>query len=199
MAVMALKEIVSETHDLFSDMIDGLDRLHEGFIYNNLKSVEEARPEFAAARERGPRLTEALLRERDDNPNAVIYVSVPSHLERSAAELERIAASLDAKIREDLLFSDKAQSEVNFMFEKIKDILSNTRDMLLARNTIIGNYIMESEHALTMSANDFSTQHEERLIEGVCLPKASAVYLELLGAFKAIAWHSKEIASALLR
>lgn len=199
MKVMALKEIISEMYDLFSGMIDGLDRLHEGFIYNNLKAVEDARPAFAAARERGAGLTEALLRERDDSPVAAIYISVPSHVERSAAELERIAVSLSAKIKEDLLFSDKAQSEVNFMFEKIKDILANARDMVLARNSIIGNYIIESERALMMSANDFSTQHEERLIGGVCLPRSSAVYLALLDAFKAIAWHSKEMASGLLR
>jgi Na+/phosphate symporter len=111
--------------------------------------------------------------------------------------LQRIASDVERKIKEGILFSDKAMSEINLLFERTKDILGNARDMALARNRVIAAYIKESEAEIVRTANDFSTLHEERLIEGLCMPKASSVYLEMLDAVKSIAWHSKEIAKDL--
>ncbi|RMD51794.1 MAG: hypothetical protein D6828_06715, partial [Nitrospirae bacterium] len=41
---------------------------------------------------------------------------------------------------------------------------------------------------------DYSTAHEERLIEGLCLPINASIYLHMLDAIKGIAWHGKKIA-----
>ncbi|GAB4390656.1 MAG: hypothetical protein Kow0025_24190 [Thermodesulfovibrionales bacterium] len=191
---MALKEIVSEVYEIFTGALASLDLLQEGFIYSNLKRLEEAGSALEGVRQGAGRLAG---QQKGEFGGA--YACVPSHVERVARELERMVDALRRKAREDVLFSDKALNEVNFMFEKTRDILSNTRDMVLARNTIIGNYLVEAEHALGVLANDFSTRHEERLIEGLCLPKSSAVYIELLDAFKSIAWHAKEIAVCLMK
>jgi hypothetical protein len=43
-------------------------------------------------------------------------------------------------------------------------------------------------------AIEYATLHEERLIEGSCLPVASAIYIYMLDIIKSIAWHAKEIA-----
>ena len=75
---------------------------------------------------------------------------------------------------------------MNYLFEKTRDILTNTGDFILARNKLVASYIKESETSITHSANDFSTQHEERLIEGTCSPRAAPLYLGILDAFKGI-------------
>lgn len=131
-------------------------------------------------------------------PLAALYVPVPGHIRRLQGSIERISSALREKVREGLLFSDRAMSELNFLFEKTGDIMANTRDMLLARNTLIADYIKESEASLARSANDFSTrispQGKRRGSSRGGLPRASSVYLEMLEAFKGIAGHSKEIA-----
>jgi hypothetical protein len=195
---MPLKELISEMHDLFPMMLEGMDLLQKGLIYNNLKVIDEAAGVMGLAREKAEPLTEKLIKEGGTEPLAALYTSVPGHIRRLQGSIERISSALREKVKEGLLFSDRALSELNFLFEKTQDIMANTRDMLLARNTLIADYIKESEASLARSANDFSTRHEERLIEGVCLPRASSVYLELLDAFKGIAWHSKEIAMAMV-
>lgn len=195
---MALKELVSELYDLFPVMTDSIELLQKGLLYNNLKAVQEGGAALARIHEREVPLTEALVKEGKTESQAGHYVAVPAHIERLVQNIERISTCLQGKIREDVLFSDKAMSELNFLFEKIKDILVNTKDMVLARNTILAGYIKEAAHAVTLSANDFSTRHEERLIEGLCLPRASSMYLELLDAFKGVAWHAKEVARDLI-
>jgi Na+/phosphate symporter len=49
--------------------------------------------------------------------------------------------------------------------------------------------------AIEHSAERFATKHEERLIEGVCVHRASAIYLDMLGAVKDLAWHARALAT----
>lgn len=196
---MALKEKVFEMHELLSDMVDSLDTLYTGLVYNNSKIIEEVRGKADEAGSRAASLTEVLLEERNEEPRAALYVSVPSHMSRMGAGLLRIADSLKTKTKENVLFSDRADSEVTYMFERIRDILVNARDMVLAPNTLVARHMAESQRAVDKIAQEYSSKHEERLIEGLCAPKASQIYLEILDSFKNIAWHAKEIAEDLAK
>lgn len=193
-----LRDLIIGVYGLFPKLLEAVEFLQRGLLYNNpnfLDSADELTREILR-KERA--LTEEIVKISGLESEAARYVSIPAHLERIGDYVENISKALRLKEREKILFSEKAMDEMNFLFEKTKDILANTADMVLARNTIIAGYIREVEAALERSANNFATLHEERLIEGLCLPKASAVYLDLLDAFKAISWHSKEIVQRLI-
>ena len=87
--------------------------------------------------------------------------------------------------------------ELEYMFERTRDIMVNAKDLVLARNTLVAKHIVEAQRATEVTANHYATMHEERLIEGLCAPSASGMYLEILEAFKSMAWHAKEIAKDL--
>ncbi len=194
---MAFKDAVAEMHDLIAGMIESVDSLYTGFIYNNLKAIEEAGEALRRVEERTVPLTEELVAEGKENPAAVIYVSVPSHIQRIGDNLGRVSQRLKDKVGGDVLFSDRAMTEMEYLFERTRDILMNTKDMVLARNTLAAKHIEASHTALESTANVYATQHEERLIEGLCLPRASSLYLNMLDAFKGIAWQAREIAEDL--
>jgi Na+/phosphate symporter len=190
---MALKEQVFEMHDLIDGMVECIDSLYAGFVYNNLMLIEEAESAMQRTGGRTATLTKGLAREAGAEP----YVSVPSHIAQMAEGLGRVVQSLKSKSKEDVLFSDKAIAEVDYMFGRIRDILVNTKDMVLAPNTLVARHMAESERAVEKMADEYATKHEERLIEGLCTPKASQLYLRMLDAFKSISWHAKEIAKEL--
>jgi Na+/phosphate symporter len=81
----------------------------------------------------------------------------------------------------------------------VRDILANARDLVLAPNILVARHMAEAEAALEKMADEYATRHEERLIEGLCAPKASQLYIQMIDAFKGIAWHAKEIAKDLGR
>jgi Na+/phosphate symporter len=194
---MALKEQVFEMHDLISDMVESIDSLYAGFIYNNLKVVEEVESTLNGAAGRLSALTEGVVGEAKEGPRASSYVSVPSHVGRIGDGLSRIAESLVGKIKGNILFSDKATAELDYLFGRTRDIMVNARDMVLAPNTLVAMHMAESGQAVEKIADEYATKHEERLIEGLCAPKASQIYIQMLDAFKSIAWHAKEIAKDL--
>ncbi len=100
-------------------------------------------------------------------------------------------------VKEKVLFSDRAIEEVTYLLQRLTDILRPTSDIILARNAILGKYVNESEAGVVKRALEYATLHEERLIEGLCIPFASLLYINMLDEIKNIAWHAKEIATKL--
>ncbi|MBI4823312.1 MAG: hypothetical protein HY805_03665 [Nitrospirae bacterium] len=194
---MELKALITRLHEHSTSTIDMSDAIQKALIYDNLKLMEGIKGTVSCILKEEGSLTEKFIENLKSNPDAAFYVAVAGHLGKIADSIGRVGDAVAQKINEGILFSDKAMDEINFLIEKTKDILSNTSDMILARNRIVAGYIAESETNISNTANDFSTRHEERLIEGTCLPKASSLYIEILSAFKSIAWHAKEIAQGL--
>ncbi len=60
-------------------------------------------------------------------------------------------------------------------------------------------YVLEAGRAFEETANDFAYAHQTRLIEGVCLAKASSLYLALLDDLKGVEWHTRQIAERFRR
>lgn len=194
---MKTKELVSELHELVIKAAAGIDAMQEAFLYNSLKPLERAQAASSELARAEKALTEALVAAAREDSRAAMYVSVPGILRNIGSGIERIIVPLTVKIKEGVLFSDKAVSELNFLFERVRDILTNTGDVILARNTVLAGYVRESEAQIVKSANDFATFHEERLIEGICMPRASSLFIGILDAIKGIAWNAREIAERL--
>ncbi|MEJ2191305.1 MAG: hypothetical protein P8Y39_03005 [Nitrospirota bacterium] len=196
---MAFQDLVTEMHDLIDSMVEGIDGLYTALIYSNVKVMADVEASIQHVRERMPALTESLIEGEKDTDLAMKYAGLPSHIERIGENLGRIAQAIKGKIAENILFSDKAISELEYLFGRVRDMMANTKDMILARNTLVARHLEESEKALESTANVYATLHEERLIEGLCMPRASSLYLEMIESFKGIAWHCKEIARTLVR
>jgi Na+/phosphate symporter len=194
---MALKDLVSEMHDLTEVCIEGIDLTYTGLLYGNRQMADEAATDLEKVMERVVPMTEDLVKIAKDDTAAAVYVSVPTHIQRMGENLNRIIRAVKKKIEDDMLFSDKAMVELEYMFERTRDIIVNAKDLVLARNTLVARHIIEAQRATEVTANHYATMHEERLIEGLCSPSASGNYLEILEAFKSMSWHAKEIAKDL--
>jgi Na+/phosphate symporter len=124
-------------------------------------------------------------------------VFVPMHLERVGDNIESLAGAVRKMIGEGILFTDRAVREVNSLFEMTIEMLECVRDALRTGNrTLIRNILMVSRQ-LDLMANEFALFHEQRLIEGVCQPRASSLYLAMFDHLKGIEWHARQIGEKL--
>jgi len=124
-------------------------------------------------------------------------VFVPMHLERVGDHLESLAAAIGRMIAEGVLFTDRAIREVNSLFDVAVEILECVRDGLRTGNRTLIRHILLTGMRCEAMANDFALFHEQRLIEGVCLPHASSVYLAMIDYLKGIEWHARQIGEKL--
>lgn len=122
---------------------------------------------------------------------------VPMHLERIADDIELLAASVGRMLREGILFTDRATREVEGLLETVIELLEGLRDAERTGNRTLIRYVLDAGRNCETRANEYGLFHEQRLIEGVCVPRASSVYLAILDQVKGIEWHARQVATKL--
>jgi hypothetical protein len=126
-------------------------------------------------------------------------VLFPGRLERVGDLLESILRACRIKSRDGIPFSDKANKELDKLFGLLIEVLSNFRDAILTRNKALLEAIVEDEHRLGKMIVDFRLAHEDRLVEGLCSPRASSLYLDVSESIREANRHLKEMSENLLQ
>jgi Na+/phosphate symporter len=99
----------------------------------------------------------------------------------------------DSKIREGMLFSDRANDELASLFSGSSKLLRSVADVVRTRNEVLIDHVLREGDRLWNDANLFASEHERRLISGVCMPKHSSVFLDILDSIKQIVSHAREM------
>jgi Na+/phosphate symporter len=126
------------------------------------------------------------------------YLSMASSLDRMAYNIEGIMDRLKAMTRDQVLFSDRAIREVNDVFQKAMDLQESLPDLILSQDKHVAQQIGEQVRSVFKIANGFSEEHEERLIQGICMPKSSPMYLGILESLKGIFAHILEVSGKIV-
>jgi Na+/phosphate symporter len=130
-------------------------------------------------------------------PSEEITVYVPMHLERVGDNLESLTRAIGTMIADGILFTDRAMREVNSLLEMTVELIECVHDAVRTRNrALIRNILIVSKQCESM-ANEFALFHEQRLIEGVCQPRASSLYLAIFDYLKGVEWHIRQVAEKL--
>ncbi|MBM4285256.1 MAG: hypothetical protein FJ128_08395 [Deltaproteobacteria bacterium] len=120
--------------------------------------------------------------------------SILVHLQVMADNLGDLSGSVEKKIKGGVLFSDKAVTQANQLFDQLAGLLRSLLDILKTDNAFLKEYVANTGRQLIQSTHEFATEHEARLIEGVCLPQAAPIFLALLDRLRTIAQHVVDVA-----
>ena len=99
----------------------------------------------------------------------------PAKLERAGESLAAILKIAQRKAADGIPFSDKANDELKRLFDLLCEVLKNFRDLLATLNPSLIDILIAQEKELAQMTVDFALAHEERLIDGLCVPKASTL------------------------
>lgn len=188
---------INELCDHLEAMILCVDKMHTALRDNSIEEASKVTCVVDGMYDSCPELAQSIQDAAKTRPEAVVFLPVPAHIERIRDNIGRMGASFKKKIKEDILFSDKATIEVISMLEKTRDILLNIKDLAEGRHDLVVAHIMSAGDSLNRDATRYAEQHEERMMQGICMPKASAVFLQIIESVRAIEWHAKEIAKAI--
>ena len=171
--------------------------LQRAFMKNSLDPLNICQEKLAAIGNAGPQLAKKLkeLCRKDETKRE--YAVIFDHIMKICTTLAELTQPLEKKIRDKILFSDRAVTEISFLSQNLAELLKATADLILVKNPILIRYVMESETMVSKMSTDYATHHEERLVEGLCHTEASPLFLNILENFKKIAWEAKEIAKVM--
>lgn len=126
------------------------------------------------------------------------YLSMASSFDRMGYNMEGMVGRLKSMEKEHTFFSDRAVKEVNDIFQEAMDLLENLPDLIQTKNKLLAQHIGERVRSILKIANGFSEEHEERLIQGVCMPKSSPLYLGLIESLKGIIANTLEVSGKIV-
>jgi Na+/phosphate symporter len=168
-----------------------LELTEDGFMKSKASSLDRADELAVEIQAKEDNLTTLLARMASANNEARTILTVPAHIEKIATSIKRIGENSRNRIKEGLLFSDKAILETGKLFTKSKDILKKAGEAAVTGSQATLQSVLADSDALERMANDFATAHEERLVTGECSPKSSSTYLCILYAFEDMGAHIK--------
>ncbi len=163
-------------------LLAGLNRAFAHYDRAALAGAERLAAQVHAAERT---LTEALLRTP--------WAFVPGHLERIGDEAETILRCIRIILTDGVPFSDRAVGEVDELMRRAAEMLRLVRDAILTRNRFLLDALEREGTALADRAASCAEAHEARLIEGLCSPRASSLFLAMLDALRGIQWHARQI------
>ncbi len=191
MAEQTVKDVKKEIYLIMHKAQEMLELTEDGFMKNKVAPLDQADDLANEIHTKEDVLTATLAKMASTSNEARSILSVPAHIEKIATSIKRINENSRSRIKEGLLFSDKAILETGKLFTKSKEILKKSGEAAVTGAPATLSAVLAESDALERMANDFATTHEERLVTGECSPKSSSTYLCILYAFEDMGAHIK--------
>lgn len=192
MSQPTIKDIKKEIYLIMHKALEMVELAEDGFAKNKLSALEQADELAKEIHDKEDALTATLAKMAADSAEARGILSVPSHVEKIAASVKRVTENSRTRIREGMLFSDRAILETGKLFAKTKEVLKSAGETAVTGAKATTETVLRESEAIERMANDYATAHEERLVTGECAPKSSSTYLCMLYAFEDMGAHIKE-------
>lgn len=187
-----LKDIKKDIYLMMKKAEQMLELSGDAFVKNRTAALDQADELAAEIRAKEDHLTEALAKLAASSSEARSILAVPSHMEKIANSLKRLNDAIRTKIKDSLLFSDRATSETGTLFVKTREVLKRAGEAAVSGSgPQSGTVAKEADEIIRMSEG-FATSHENRLVAGECSPKSSSTYLCMLYSIEDVAAQTKE-------
>ncbi len=191
MAEQTIKDVKKEMYLIMHKALEMVELTEDGFTKSKLSALDQADELAKEIQTKEDGLTAMLAKMAAGNPDARALLTVPSHIEKIATSIKRITENSRSRIKEGMLFSDRAILETGKLFTKAKEVLKKAGEAAVTGSKTTIETTFQEIDAIERMANDFATAHEERLVTGECSPKSSSTYLCILYAFEDMGAHLK--------
>lgn len=191
MPEQTIKDLKKEIYLVMHKSQEMLELTEDGFMKNKLASLDQADELAKEIHAKEDTLTATLAKMASTNNEARTLLTVPAQVEKIATSIKRITENTRSRIKEGMLFSDKAINETGKLFARSKDVLKKSSEAVVTGSQTSLESVLSDSDAMERMANDFATSHEDRLVTGECSPKSSSTYLCILYAFEDMGAHLK--------
>jgi Na+/phosphate symporter len=196
------KEITEKMILVSQNLMKMLELAFEGFRRPTEKSLKEAEEVKDKIHQYSSELTSFIISKSPSSEKgrewAKPYLSIASSFDRMTYNIEGILNRLKAKSQNHIFFSDRAVKEINDVFQEAMRLLGNLSNLITSQNKLLAQRIGEEVRSIFKIANGYSEEHEERLIQGICVPKSSPIYLGILESLKGVMRHTLEVSGKIV-
>lgn len=134
----------------------------------------------------------------EEKKNLARLETILGRLGEVNSALGSLADPIHKKIKGAVLFSDKAVAQSNILFDQHGGMIRSLLDIVRTDNDFLKNFVMNEARNLVQASTDYATEHEARLIEGLCTPQAAPIFLAMLDAMRTLGHTETKIAQIMV-
>jgi phosphate:Na+ symporter len=133
-----------------------------------------------------------------ENTNNILLSNIIGELEEIGDYIKDMVERIEIKIEEKLLFSDDAVEEYEHLYNLVETDLADVDKALRMNDKNFARRVLcITEDQVDNLVRKYKETHAQRLMKGICLPRASNMFLNLLDFTVRISHHSKAIAKSI--
>lgn len=183
---MTEQELVQRFVGTFEAMKPILQDSYKGFFTNNPALLKNCTERFNKMHKTVLPYMEKLFAEKEKDAVELKYVNLVLAFQPIALAIDNLISKMLVKVESNILFSDKAVNEIKTLLQIAYDQCRDTKDYLLTKNPNLKENVIAAKEKLTALVIDYDVIHQNRLIAGVCMPKASYLYIDFTHSIRRI-------------
>ncbi len=184
---MDQQEYTKIVENVLGNVGSTVDQLKMCLFSHDKRRLKEAEKGLKATIASDLPFVEALIKKRDKDEVDQKFIAVLPSLQKLGAAMSDLVAAVRTKVETETYFTDKALKEIGEIMALAKDLARDTNDALVTRNQRFKEYVKTAAEHMQQQVDDRGPEHQQRLITGVCTPKASFLYLDLMHSLKRVA------------
>ena len=184
---MEEKDLIQRFYKTFEAIIPILQDVYKGFFANNPVLLKECSSKFEKMHTAVLPFVEKVFAEKEKDPIEKIYVNLVLAFQPIVLAIDSLINKMLVKVESDILFSDKAIKEIKSLLEITYGQCRDTKDYVLTKNPHLKENVLAAKERLAELVAEYDIVHQNRLITGVCMPKASYLYIDFTHSLKRIA------------
>jgi Na+/phosphate symporter len=184
---MEEKEFTQRLYNMFDATIPALESIEKGFVTQNQTILRQGETQFVEILSSNLSFAEKIITETQKNEVDKKFLNLLVPLQKIALAMRSLMAKEKMILLRDVVFGLRAITEITELLRVMKTQFRDTRDLIITRNPTLKENIKSGMENISEIADKYVLMHEERLITGVCMPKASYLYLDIIGSIKRIA------------
>ena len=202
--LIALSQATKEVNRIAEIVVGMLERAEAAFLNDDERSMKIVFETEAAVDE----LCNAVEKYLDKIPmdrlnkkgfqRSVELIHILTDVERIADHADNFGIAAREKMKGNITFSSEAKKELEYMFEKARNMYEEVVAALKTRDKELAKKVLMSEDEIDELEKKYRQKHIERLTEGICIPEADVIFTESLRNVERIGDHSDNIANSIL-
>ena len=199
--IISIREKINQMAELvFSMLVD----THNGFMNHDLDMLTAVLKEEDNINNMERSLSFALVEVSKEKSKAAdrryiaLLAEIIADLEEIGDYVKDMIERIEIKIQEKLFFSEEALSEYRHLYDVVHTALSDIVKSLKKEDKNFARRILGDEEHVNRLLARYRDAHMQRLISGICDPRAGNMFLNLLDFTAQIFHHTKAIADNIL-
>ncbi len=184
---MEEKELTQKLYEMFDTTISALENISNGFLRHDQTMLERGEQQFVAILSSNLSFFEKIAAKEQKNEVDKRFLTLLVPLQNIALAVRNLTARKKTILTHNVMLSVKATMEITDLLTAMKKQFRDTKDFILTKNPVLKKNIGSGMETIIEMADRCALTHEGRLIAGICMPKASYLYLSLIASFKKVA------------